>query len=118
MYEEEVDYYQDIMLEIKKKIDSEFAGENKYQRKETKYSRRFIYNSETCISLAHFLYRDEGLDCKFFLRSSNVKDTLYYDLNFMKYMASEVYKAVGAQGTFCRMHFMINSAHIILDEES
>lgn len=117
LYEEEVDYYQEIMLTLKKKINDERLGNNEYDRKETKYSRRFIYNSETCISLAHFLYRDEGLDCKFFLRSSNVKDTLYYDLNFMKYMASEVYKTIGAQGTFCRMNFVINSGHILIEEE-
>ena len=116
LYEEEVDYYQDIMIQLKNKINNELAGKNPYNRKETKFSRRFIYNSDTCISLAHFLYREEGLDCKFFLRSSNVKDTLYYDLNFMKYMSSEVYKTIGAQGKFCRMSFTINSGHVLLED--
>ena len=117
LYEEEVDYYEEILSGLKSKIDNELMGDNPYGRKETFQSRRFIYSSETCISLAHFLLREEGLDCKFFLRSSNVKDTLYYDINFLKHLSSVVYKKVQAQGKFCRMNFTINSGHIIQEEE-
>ena len=118
LYEEEVEYYDDIISSTMQKIKDEIAGKNDYGRKEKPESRRFIYTSDTCISLAHFLLRDEGLDCKFFLRSSNVKDTLYYDLNFIKYFASQVYSLLNAHGLFCRIKIVINSAHIILDEES
>ena len=72
-----------------------------------------VKSSDTCISLAHFLLRDDALDCKFLLRSSNVKDTLYYDINFLKHMSSEVYSLLNASGRFCRMKFIINSGHII-----
>ena len=114
LYDKEVDYYEDIVNQVIDKIDKELAGENPYKRKETFQSRRFIYNSETCISMAHFLLRGDSLDCKFFLRSSNVKDTLYYDINFLKHLASVVYKKLQVQhGVFCRMHFTINSGHII-----
>jgi hypothetical protein len=119
LYEKEVDYYQEILESVKDKIVKELSGENEYNRNETKASRRFIYTSNSCISLAHFLLRENGLDCKYFLRSSNVKDTLYYDLNFLKFLSSEIYKILNAQGTFCRMSFIINSGHIldIINEE-
>ena len=117
LYEKEVDYYDNILFEIKQKIESELAGINQYDRKETYESRRFLYSSDTCISLAHFLLREESLDCKFFLRSSNVKDTLYFDLNFLKHAASIVYNALNASGRFCKMNFLINSGHIISDNQ-
>lgn len=115
LYDKEVDYYEEIVNSLTTKIDKELAGDNPYGRKESFKSRRFIYNSETCISLAHFLLREDGLDCKFFLRSSNVKDTLYYDINFLKHLSSVVYKKLQVPGLFCRMQFTINSGHIILE---
>ena len=117
LYEKEVDYYNEIATSVIKKISDEVQGKNEYGRVENKHSRRFIYSSDTCISLAHFLLRDEGLDCKFFLRSSNVKDTLFYDLNFLKYLSSQVYQILGANGLFCRMNILINSGHIIEEKE-
>jgi len=118
LYDKEVEYYDNIILEIKQKIKNELAGNNQYNNKETLKSRRFIYNSDTCISLAHFLLRSDSLDCKFFLRSSNVKDTLNYDLNFLKHMASVVYDMLDSQGKFCRMNFVINSGHIIDEKQN
>jgi len=115
LYEKEVEYYDNIILEIKQKIKNELAGINQYNRKETYESRRFIYNSDTCISLAHFLLRKDSLDCKFFLRSSNVKDTLYFDLNFLNHIASIVYSELNATGRYCKMNFVINSGHVIED---
>jgi len=115
LYEKEVEYYDNIILEIKQKIKNELSGINQYNRKETYESRRFIYNSDTCISLAHFLLRKASLDCKFFLRSSNVKETLYYDLNFLNHVSSIVYSELKAEGRFCKMNFVINSGHIIED---
>jgi len=117
LYEEEVDYYNDIITETIDKIKKELAGENDHNKKQTFQSRRFIYTSNTCISLGHFLLREEGLDCKFFLRSSNVKDTLYYDLNFIKYFSSQVYSLLKANGKFCRINVVINSGHVIPEEE-
>ena len=115
LYDKEVDYYDEILSDIKNKIQKEIQGQNEYGRKENSSSRRFIYASDTCVSLAHFLLRDDSLDCKFFLRSSNVKDTLYFDINFLKHMSSEVYKILEAEGKFCRMKFVINSGHIVME---
>lgn len=113
LYDKEVEYYDSIITDIKDKIKNEISGNNKHNKKESLQSRRFIYSSDTCISTAHFLLREKSLDCKFFLRSSNVKDTLYYDINFLKHMTSVVYKELNVQDAFCRMNFVINSGHII-----
>ena len=115
LYDKEVEYYNNIVLDVKQKIKNEISGLNQHDKKETFESRRFIYSSDTCISLAHFLLRKDSFDCKFFLRSSNVKDTLDYDLNFLKHMSSVVYSMIDARGKFCRMSFVINSGHIIDD---
>ena len=116
LYEKEVDYYDKILSSIKDKIRNEIKGNNEHARPETRNSRRFIYSSDTCISLAHFLLRGDSLDCKFFLRSSDVKNTLYYDLNFLNHVAYTVYTELQAQGLFCRMKFIINSGHIIEED--
>ncbi len=78
-----------------------------------KKSRRFIYADESCIALAHFNYRNDCLDCHFVLRSSNVRDTLYYDLNFLYSLCKEVYYTLELESkVYCRLRFTINSAHI------
>lgn len=114
-YHKEVDYYDGIRKRLFDKLDNELEGNNEYNRKESLNSRRFIYTDDTCISLAHFLIRNDGLDCQFFLRSSNVKDTLYYDLNFLKSLARDVFNKFNLNNgeNFCKMKFVINSAHII-----
>ena len=112
-YEKEKDYYKSIRKSIKQKIDNELLGKNKYRRKETKESRRFIYTGDSCISLAHFNYRKDCLDCHFVLRSSNVRDTLYYDLNFLYSLCKLVFNQLELNDkVYCRARFTINSAHI------
>ena len=114
-YEKEKDYYEKIEADIFEKIKSEQRGENEYERKEGLDSRRYIYADNSCISLAHFLVRDNHMDAKFFLRSSNVKDTLKYDLNFIKHITAEVFRyfKCDRQGDYCKIEVKINSGHII-----
>ena len=90
-------------------------GENEYERQEGLDSRRYIYTDNSCISLAHFLVRDGHMDAKFFLRSSNVKDTLTYDLNFIKHLTAEVFRyfKCDRQGNYCKIEVKINSGHVI-----
>lgn len=111
-YEKEKVYYDKIRTSLIKKINDEIHGINEYSREETLDSRRFIYTSDTCISLAHFMVRKEMLDCKFFLRSSDVKDTLKYDLNFIKYLCKEVYNFLRLENHTVKVSVTINSAHI------
>tara|TARA_R110000772_G_scaffold266268_1_gene388563 strand:- start:1378 stop:2298 length:921 start_codon:yes stop_codon:yes gene_type:complete len=114
-YEKEKEYYQKIESGIFDTIKKEMQGENEYKRKEGLESRRYIYTDNSCISLAHFLIRDDHMDVKFFLRSSNVKDTLKYDLNFLKHITSEVFKhfKCDRQGNYCKIQVTINSGHVI-----
>ena len=111
-YEKEKVYYSNIRSSMIKKIDDELHGVNEYCREESLSSRRFIYTSDTCISLAHFMVRKEMLDCKFFLRSSDVKDTLMYDLNFIKYLCKEVYNFLKLENYTAKICVTINSAQI------
>ena len=74
-------------------------------------SRRIIYHDDSCISLAHFLIRDQIFDAKFFLRSSNVKDTLKYDINFIHYLTSIPYGIHKCKQPV-KIEVTLNSAHI------
>jgi deoxyadenosine/deoxycytidine kinase len=114
-YDKEKDYYQKIETAVFDKIKLEMKGENEYEREEGLDSRRFIYTDDSCISLAHFLVRDGHMDAKFFLRSSNVKDTLKYDLNFIKHLSGEVFRhfKCDRQGDYCKIEVVINSGHVI-----
>ena len=114
-YEKEKEYYQKIETRLFNTIKKEMRGENEYGREEGLASRRYIYTDDSCISLAHFLVRDDHMDAKFFLRSSNVKDTLKYDLNFIKHLTSEVFRyfKCDREANYCRIQITINSAHVI-----
>jgi hypothetical protein len=112
-YEEEKEYYKEIEKSVLKKIDDELNGDNEYSRKESVSSRRFIYTSDTCISLAHFLVRENMLDSKIFIRSSNTRDTLRYDMNFIKHLCKSVKDHLGlGKNTITKIQMLVNSAHI------
>lgn len=112
-YESEKVYYDDIKRKVLTKISDELSGINEYSRVESIDSRRFIYTSDTCISLAHFMYRNGMLNAKYFLRSSNTRDTLRYDLNFLKYLSKRVFERLELpKGTLVKMEVLVNSAHI------
>ena len=115
MYEKEKEYYQKIEAEIFDTIKKEMQGENEHKRKEGLESRRYIYTDNSCISLAHFLIRDDHMDAKFFLRSSNIKDTFMYDLNFIKHLTKEVFQyfKCDRQGDYCKIEVLVNSGHVI-----
>ena len=112
-YEKEKVYYDKIKEKVLRKIEDELVGINEYSRIEDINSRRFIYTSDTCISLAHFLYRGGILDAKYFLRSSNTRDTLQYDLNFLKYLSSRVKEKLNLpDSTVIKLDVTVNSAHV------
>ena len=116
-YETEKDYYKRIEKTMFRTIKNELNGLNSYKRKEDKYSRRFIYADDSCIATCHFLIREGNMDARFFLRSSNVKDTVQYDLNFLKYLTSNVFKyfECDQKGFYCKMSFTIGSGHFLLE---
>lgn len=113
-YDKEKDYYNQIRNAVLKKLDDELAGKNEYSRKESLSSRRFIYTADTCISLCHFMFRKSILCCDFLIRSSNTKETLKYDLNFLKSLTSDVFSFLNLEDdTLIKMNVKINSAHIL-----
>lgn len=115
MYEKEKEYYGRIETAMFETIKKELDGDNPYSRKEDLHSRRFIYADDSCIATCHFLIRDGYMDARFFLRSSNVKDTVHYDLNFLKHLTAQVFRYFKCerQGDYCKMEFTIGSGHII-----
>jgi len=114
-YHKEKEYYHKIECAVFDKIKAEMRGENEYERQEGLDSRRYIYTDNSCISLAHFLVRDGHMDAKFFLRSSNVKETLLYDLNFIKHLTAEVFRyfKCDREANYCKIEVKINSGHIL-----
>ena len=115
LFEKEKVYYDRIKRKTLKKITDELAGVNEYGREESVESRRFIYTDDSCLSLCHFQLRGQFLHCEFYLRSSETKETLQYDMNFMKYLAREVYKDLSYAGLIkmCKLSLKIGSRHII-----
>ncbi len=113
LYEKEKDYYHEIESALINKIEAELAGKNEYSRPESIGSRRFIYTSDTCISLAHFMFRNDILNVKYFLRSSNTKETLKYDLNFLKHLSKRVKESLKLPDSILiKLEVIVNSAHV------
>lgn len=113
-YEPEKKYYNLIKNNILKKVRNELRGINEYSREEDITSRRFIYTDNSCISLMHFTFRNDILDCHFVLRSSNTKDTLKYDLQFLYLISKMVKEVLKIEPLACRFRVNFNSAHIIM----
>ena len=104
-YEGEKEYYDKIETQLRgKMLNNHAIGQDST-------SRRIIYHDDSCISLAHFLIRDQIFDAKFFIRSSNVKDTLKYDINFIYYLTGIVYNIHKCKQPV-KIEVTLNSAHI------
>ena len=114
-YEKEKVYYDKIRRKLLKKIDDELAGANEYGREETHESRRFIYTDDSCLSLCHFMLRNEFLYGEFYLRSSETKETLQYDMNFIKSLTRDVFSKLSefSDIKMCKIDLRIGSGHIM-----
>lgn len=110
-YPPEAQYYENIRLDINRLIDKELMGLNEYSVPQKIDSRRFIYTSNTCISFIHALYRNNELDVKVILRSSNVSKTLWADYEFLKIVCLDIAKKLDVN---CDVYLSleIRSAHI------
>lgn len=114
-YEKEKVYYDKIRKKVLRKIDDELAGINEYGRIETHESRRFIYTDDSCLSLCHFVLRNEFLYGEFYLRSSETKETLQYDMNFIKSLTRDVFSRLSefSEIKMCKINLKIGSGHIL-----
>ena len=118
-YEKEKVYYDKIRRKVLRKIDDELNGINEYNREETHESRRFIYTDDSCLSLCHFVLRNEFLYGEFYLRSSETKETLQYDMNFMKALTRDVFSRLSEYSDIkmCKISLKIGSGHIIIEKD-
>jgi len=116
-YEKEKVYYDKIRRTLLRKIEDEIAGCNEYNRPETYESRRFIYTDDSCLSLCHFMLRNEFLYGEFYLRSSNTKETLSYDMNFIKALTRDVFSRLSefSDIKMCKLSLKIGSGHILIN---
>ena len=75
-----------------------------------------MYCNDACITMVHAVYRENLLDMHFVLRSSEVKTTFKYDLEFLYYLSSLVFEELklDTKKDNVRMRFDLNSAHILL----
>jgi thymidylate kinase len=114
-YEKEKVYYDKIRRQVLRKIDDELSGINEYSRIETHESRRFIYTDDSCLSLCHFVLRNEFLYGYFYFRSSETKQTLSYDMNFIKSLTRDVFSKLSefSEIKMCKIELKIGSGHIL-----
>ena len=108
----EKDYYNSIREEIILKIEKEFMGMNEHKSVQKADSRRFIYSSDTCISLVHGMFRSNTLDVNVTMRSSNISNTLWADYEFLKILCLDIANAINLDEIDITLTLQIRSAHI------
>lgn len=109
----EKEYYAGITAKVTEKIQKEFLGLNSVKMPQKHDSRRFIYTDESCISMIHFLWRDNALNVSATLRSSNVAKTLWADYEYLKYLCDRVSKEMQVKDCPIQLQLQIRSAHIV-----
>jgi len=109
----EKEYYANITSKVIEKIQKEFLGLNSVKMPQKHDSRRFIYTDESCISMIHFLWRDNKLNVSTTLRSSNVIKTLWADYEYLKYLCDRVSKEMQVKDCPIQLQLQIRSAHIV-----
>ena len=113
-FPQEKEYYEKIEFEFFNKIFREFVGLNERNQAQKHDSRRFIYTSDSCISMIHVLWRQNKLNVSVSLRSSNVSKTLWADYEFLKILSVKTAKEMSLSKD-CVINLAVNirSAHIV-----
>ena len=112
-FPEEKEYFEKIEFEFFNKIFREFVGLNEHNKSQKHDSRRFIYTSDSCISMIHCLWRQNKLNVSASLRSSNVSKTLWADYEFLKILSVRAAKEMSLpEDTEINLTVNIRSAHI------
>ena len=109
----EKEYYSKITSKVVETIQKEFLGLNSVKMPQKHDSRRFIYTDDSCISMIHFLWRNNILNVSATLRSSNVIKTLWADYEFLKYLSDRVSKEMQLKSSPIQLQINIRSAHIV-----
>jgi len=113
--EKEGAYYNTILHDFKNKIMNEFEGINPYNLPQSYDSRRFYYNSDSCISSLHLLPRDYKVDLVATLRSTDVTRNATIDFEFLDFLLSRLTKSYFKSYDVGTLRVRFNSAHIRRD---
>ena len=112
-FPKEKEYYEKISNSVFTKITKETIGLNEYNIPQKLDSRRFVYTDDSCISFIHFMYRQESLNVKAVLRSSNVSTTFWADYEFLKLLSYRVSEVLNVSDKEINLSIDIRSAHIV-----
>jgi len=113
-FPQEKEYYFNVSYDLAQKIFKEFAGLNEHKKPQKHDSRRFIYTSNSCISMIHFLWRQNKLNVSASLRSSNVSKTLWADYEFLKILSVRAANEMSLpEDAEINLTVNIRSAHIV-----
>jgi hypothetical protein len=113
----ESEYYKDVLNQVSVTIQNEMDGKNPYNIPQSLTSRRFFYNSSTCISGIHFLPREGLLKVLVTFRSTDVDKNASIDLQFIEYLSHKINRRFKFDCTNIKLFITFNSAHIRRDLE-
>lgn len=108
-------YYRSILSQCRDVIEREASGINPYGVPQDSTSRRFYYNSDTCISSIHFLPRGDTLRVMATLRSTDAAANGSPDLQFLEFLAGEVQSDSGWGTSRIVLDVRFNSLHFRRD---
>lgn len=112
-FPQEKEYYEKISNDVFKKITKEIMGLNEHNFPQKLDSRRFVYTNDSCISFVHFMFRQESLNVKAVLRSSNVSTTFWADYEFLKILSYNAAETLNITDKEINLSIDIRSAHIV-----
>jgi hypothetical protein len=116
-YEPEVTYYDETRNKLVEKIGAEIDGRNEYESKQGLDSRRFVLSQESCISYAHFMFRNGILHANIVCRSSEVSRIFPNDIHFIASLGKVARSAIGLDDDVpVRFHLTLDSAHVIFQK--
>lgn len=116
-HDSEGEYYTQILSQLEEVIQNELDGKNPYKKPQTLESRRFIYNSDTCISNIHFMPRGTTLNAIVSLRSTDVDRNASIDLKFLEFLTQYINRKFKFFCNTVCLDVTLNSAHIRIDLE-
>jgi hypothetical protein len=113
----EGEYYSGIKATLCQTIKNEIDGINPYDKPQTMESRRFFYNSDTCISTIHLMPRQSTLKVYVCLRSTDVVKNASIDLSFLEFLTHFINQEFKFGCDCVILDVTLNSAHVRRDLE-
>jgi len=111
----EGEYYNSVLCSVEQMIQNELDGLNPYDRPQGLDSRRFYYNSDTCISGIHFMPRLGKLRVMVTFRSLDVDRNAVIDLTFIEFLTHRINQKFNFDCREADVWITFNSAHIRRD---